>query len=97
MGKAVRVHVQACFDRECQLLAALAKGTYKAAMLDKGCTTFIAQPHGWHQMAERQRASEDDGLCLGLDAANLAEAFAAGNAVVTQIAQWIAEKLIKAG
>ncbi|MHC8289150.1 hypothetical protein ACYZUD_20525 [Pseudomonas sp. XS1P51] len=48
-------------------------------------------------MAERQRASENDGLCLGLDATNLAEAFDAGNAVVTQIAQWIAEKLIKAG
>jgi phage FluMu gp28-like protein len=47
-------------------------------------------------LAERQRASENDGLCLGLDAANLAEAFAAGNAVVPQIAQWIAEKLIKA-
>lgn len=27
-----------------------------------GCTTFIAQPNGWHQMAERQRASENDGL-----------------------------------
>ncbi|MCP2072228.1 UNVERIFIED_ORG: DNA (cytosine-5)-methyltransferase 1 [Pseudomonas lini] len=62
-----------------------------------GCTTFIAHPNRWHQMAERQRTSENDGLCLGLDAANLAEAFAAGNAVVTQIAQWIAEKLIKAG
>jgi DNA (cytosine-5)-methyltransferase 1 len=61
-----------------------------------GCTTFVAHPHGWHQMAERQRTSENDGLCLGLDASNLAEAFAAGNAVVPQIAQWIAEKLIKA-
>ena len=61
-----------------------------------GCTTFVAHPNGWHQMAERQRASENDGLCLGLDASNLAEAFAAGNAVVPQIAQWIAEKLIKA-
>ncbi len=39
LAKAVRVHVQACFDRECQLLAALAKGTYKAAMLDKGWPT----------------------------------------------------------
>lgn len=59
-----------------------------------GCTTFIAEPDAWHQMAERQRASETDGLCLGLDAANLAEAFAAGNAVVPQIAEWIARKLI---
>ncbi len=48
-------------------------------------------------MAERQRASEDDGLCLGLDAANLAEAFAAGNAVVTQVAEWVGRTLMKAG
>jgi DNA (cytosine-5)-methyltransferase 1 len=60
-----------------------------------GCTTFVAHADGWHQMAERQRAAEDDGFCLGLDAANLAEAFAAGNAVVTQVARWIADKLIK--
>ncbi|WP_338522399.1 DNA cytosine methyltransferase [Pseudomonas batumici] len=62
-----------------------------------GCTTFVAQPNGWDQMVERQRASEDDGLCLGLDAANLAEAFGAGNAVVAQVAGWIARKLIEAG
>lgn len=65
------------------------------AQIAMGCTTFVAHANGWHQMAERQRASENDGLCLGLDASNLAEAFSAGNAVVTQIAQWIAEKLIK--
>lgn len=59
-----------------------------------GCTTFVAQPDGWDQMVERQRASEDDGLCLGLDAANLAEAFSAGNAVVAQVAEWVAEKLM---
>ncbi|SFH33247.1 hypothetical protein SAMN03159297_04502 [Pseudomonas sp. NFACC45] len=54
-----------------------------------GCTTFVAHPNGWDQMAERQRAAEDDGFCLGLDAANLAEAFSAGNAVVTQVAEWV--------
>jgi len=59
-----------------------------------GCTTFVAEPNRWVQMVERQRASEDDGLCLGLDEANLAEAFASGNAVVPQIAEWIARKLI---
>lgn len=59
-----------------------------------GCTTLVAHPHGWDQMVERQRASEDDGLCLGLDEANLAEAFAAGNAVVTQVAEWIGSNLI---
>lgn len=41
------------------------------------------------------RTSEDDGLCLGLDAANLAQAFSAGNAVVPQIARWIASALIR--
>lgn len=61
-----------------------------------GCTTFVAEPNRWYQMVERQRASDDDGLCLGLDAANLAEAFSAGNAVVPQIAEWIARKLIVA-
>lgn len=61
-----------------------------------GCTTLVAHPYGWHQMVERQRASENDGLCLGLDAANLAEAFGAGNAVVPQIAEWIARRLLKA-
>ena len=44
-------------------------------------------------MAERQRAADDDGFCLGLDAANLAEAFGAGNAVVTQVAEWVGRKL----
>jgi len=61
-----------------------------------GCTTFVAEPNRWDQMVERQRASEDDGLCLGLDEANLAEAFASGNAVVPQIAEWIARKLVSA-
>ena len=59
-----------------------------------GCTTLVAHPHGWDQMVELQRASEDDGFCLGLDAANLAEAFAAGNAVVTQVSEWIGRKLM---
>ena len=62
-----------------------------------GCTTLVAEPHGWDQMVERQRASEDDGLCLGLDAANLAEAFGAGNAVVTQVAEWIGRGLMGSG
>jgi hypothetical protein len=36
VSKAVRVHVQACFDREAALLKALAAGTYTDAMLDEG-------------------------------------------------------------
>lgn len=52
---------------------------------------------GLKRCYERQRASVDDGLCLEQDAANLAEAFSAGNAVVPQVAEWIARKLIEAG
>lgn len=48
-----------------------------------GFTTLATHPNGWGQMVERQRAADDDRFCLGLDAANLAEAFGAGNAVVT--------------
>ena len=64
------------------------------SQITMGCTTFVAEPNGWDQMVERQRASEDDGICLGLDAANLAEAFGAGNAVVTQVAEWVGRGLI---
>ena len=64
-----------------------------ASQIAMGCTTLVAHANGWDQMAERQRAAEDDGFCLGLDAANLAEAFGAGNAVVTQVAEWIGRHL----
>lgn len=66
------------------------------SQISMGCTTLVAHPHGWDQMVNRQRASENDGLCLGLDAANLAEAFSAGNAVVTQVAEWVGRELIQA-
>lgn len=36
IASAVRAHVQACFDRECQLLTALAEGTYTVDLLDHG-------------------------------------------------------------
>lgn len=36
IAKAVRAHVQACFDRELTLLRALEAGTYKEEMLDEG-------------------------------------------------------------
>jgi DNA (cytosine-5)-methyltransferase 1 len=67
-----------------------------ASQAAMGCTTLVAHANGWDQMAERQRAAEDEGFCLGLDAANLAEAFGAGNAVVTQVAEWIGKKLMAA-
>jgi hypothetical protein len=39
---------------------------------------------------------EDEGLCLALDAANLAAAFGGGNAVVTQVSEWAGRRLIVA-
>lgn len=67
-----------------------------AATVDLSCSCVLAVPGARHQMVERQRASADFGLCLGLAAADLAEARAAGNAVVPQVARWIADKLIQA-
>jgi len=68
------------------------RSPFQSHALKAGC--LLCLPAGGDQMAQRQRTSEDDGFCLGLDAANLAEAFAAGNAVVTQVAEWIGRKLI---
>ncbi|WP_312141129.1 DUF4376 domain-containing protein [Stutzerimonas nitrititolerans] len=36
MATAVRAHVQACFDREAELLEALSDGTFTDAMLEEG-------------------------------------------------------------
>lgn len=36
IARAVRAHVQACFDREAELLAALDAGTLEPAMLEQG-------------------------------------------------------------
>jgi hypothetical protein len=36
IARAVRAHVQACFDREAELLAELEAGTFTEAMLDQG-------------------------------------------------------------
>lgn len=36
IAKTVRAHVQACFDREAELLAAVKGGSYTAGMLDQG-------------------------------------------------------------
>ncbi|MCY1300051.1 hypothetical protein D9M70_496090 [compost metagenome] len=36
VARAVRAHVQACFDREAELLAALDAGTFTDSMLDEG-------------------------------------------------------------
>lgn len=47
-------------------------------------------------MAERARMSEAAGLCLGLGEADYFETRAAGNAVVPQVAEWIARRLLPA-
>ncbi|WP_082806958.1 DNA cytosine methyltransferase [Collimonas pratensis] len=66
-----------------------------SAQINISGTGLIAAADGWDQMAHRQRTIDDHGLCSGLDAANFAETHAAGNAVVPQVAQWIAEHLIR--
>lgn len=53
-------------------------------------TGLVFAEHGWRQMVERSRAAQDHGLCVGLDAANFAEAHAAGNAIAPPVAEWIA-------
>lgn len=63
--------------------------------IDLSGTNILAQDNGRHQMVERERASADYGFCRGLDESNAQAARAAGNAVCPQVAQWIAEKLIK--
>lgn len=56
---------------------------------------LIAHENGWDKMVERQRMSQNHGFCLGMDEANAKESWAAGNAVVPQVAQWVASHLIK--
>lgn len=56
---------------------------------------FVAEEDGWGSMVERARAAELSRVPPGLDATNLAEAYAAGNAVCPYIAEWIARLLIR--
>lgn len=63
--------------------------------LNLGSELLVAEQDGWHSMVERDRASSLSGVPKGLDATNIEEAFAAGNAVCPHIAQWIAEILKK--
>ncbi|MFY1852964.1 DNA cytosine methyltransferase [Achromobacter xylosoxidans] len=53
-------------------------------------TGLVFAEHGWRQMVERSRTAQDHGLCVGLDAANFAEAHAAGNAIAPPVVEWIA-------
>ncbi|AHF90209.1 DNA methyltransferase [Opitutaceae bacterium TAV5] len=65
------------------------------ARITLGGQLLVAEENGWHSMVERGRMSDDAGLCQGLDAANLAEIFGAGNAVCPHVAEWIARHLSK--
>jgi DNA (cytosine-5)-methyltransferase 1 len=58
-----------------------------SSQIDLGGTTFVAHTNARNQMVERQRAADDVGFYLELDAANLPEPFAAGNAVVMEVAE----------
>lgn len=72
-------------------LAGLNSGT----SIDIACSSVLAVPNARGAMVERWRASEDYGFLRGLAPTDFAEARGAGNAVVPQVAEWIAKKLIK--
>lgn len=56
---------------------------------------LVTEEDGWDSMAQRAREAQVHGFRWGLDEANAAEAFSAGNAVCPAIARWIAEILNK--
>ena len=58
-----------------------------------GSENFVAEEDGWDSMLERARAATAGGLSLGMAEIDLAEAWAAGNAVCPQVAEWIAQIL----
>lgn len=78
-------------DAHPTLLAGFSDGTN----IDISGSSIVACAGCRDKMVERQRASEHYGFRRGLDETNAAEARAAGNAVVPQVAQWIAAKLIE--
>lgn len=54
IAKAVRAHVQACFDRELALLQAIKAGKYRAEMLDEGWPNSLPPPEPESAPAELQ-------------------------------------------
>jgi DNA (cytosine-5)-methyltransferase 1 len=72
----------------------LAKDT--GSIVTLGSENLVCHKGGCRESLERARGIADSGLCAGLDEVNHAEFRAAGNAVTPQVAQWIAEKLIRA-
>ena len=59
-----------------------------------GCEPLLCHRGGRGAMVERGRVSQAHGLPMGLDDFHYATRHAAGNAVVPQVSQWIAEKII---
>jgi DNA (cytosine-5)-methyltransferase 1 len=76
-------------------LTAPDKGRQCNSRINFGSEVLIAEEDGWNSMVERSRAVELSGLSQGLDATNLAEAYAAGNAVCPAVAEWIARLLMR--
>lgn len=76
-------------------LTAPDKGRQCNSRINFGSEVLIAESDRWNSMVERARAVELSGVSQGLDATNLAEAYAAGNAVCPQIAEWIARILMR--
>ncbi len=76
-------------------LTAPDKGRHCNSRYNIGSENFVAEPDGWGAMLERAREAEANGLRWGLAEADLAEAWAAGNAVCPAVAQWVAEILNK--
>ena len=66
-----------------------------SCLISLGCEVLVAEADGWGKMVERGRVSEVDGIPLGLDEVELNQVHAAGNAVVPQVAQWVAEIIKK--
>jgi DNA (cytosine-5)-methyltransferase 1 len=64
-----------------------------SSRINLGSELFVAEEDGWGSMVERAREVEVHGLRCGLDATNLEEAYAAGNAFPPPMANWIAEIL----
>ena len=63
--------------------------------INLGCEVLVAEADGWHSMADRERVSRDHGVPLGLDVPDHRQRHAAGNAVVPQVAHWIADKILQ--
>lgn len=67
--------------------------TNSSGRIQIGCEVLVAEADGWHQMVERRRKSRLHGIPKGRMELELCQSFAAGNAVVPAIAEWIARLL----